>query len=172
MSIEEKQEFLKQLYIDHAEWLISLARRWVNDEALAEDVVQEVFVAAQRKIDELITHPNPVGWLYISTHHIADRERRKACHKELPLEDREYCLSETQLEPEPSLAELLPNEFNDDEKKLLVLRFEEQCSYAEISERSGMSQVNCRQKISRLKKKCRKIFENPQTLSQKMMDSR
>ena len=172
MGIEEKREFLRQLYIDNVEWLISLARRWVNDDELAKDVAHDAFVVAQKKIDELITHPNPVGWLYITAHHIADRERRKACHKELPLENHEYCLTEGQSEPEPSLEELLPDEFSADEKKLLVLRFEEQCSYAEISERCGMSQANCRQKMSRLKKKFRNIYKNPQNLSQKMLDGR
>ncbi len=172
MSIEEKREFLKQLYIDNAEWLVSLARRWVSDGELAKDVVQEVFVVAQKKIDELIMHPNPVGWLYIAAHHIADHERKKAYRGNIALEEYGDRLPAPPEEQRQSLEELLPDEFSADEKKLLVLRFEEQCSYAEISERCGMSQANCRQKMSRLKKKFRNIYKNPQNLSQKMLDGR
>ena len=67
---------------------------------------------------------------------------------------------------EPRLIELLPDDFGDDEKKLLVLRYEEEYSYSEIADLCDMSQANCRQKMSRLRKKLKKIYEKPKTLSQ------
>jgi len=166
MDIKQKQQFLEKLYIEHAEWLHSLARRHLNNYELARDVVQEVFLIAQTKIDDLIVHENPVGWLCLTTYYAADRERRKLCHKDVPLAEHDHTMQFAQPDIEPRLAELLPDDFGDDEKKLLVLRYEEEYSYSEIADLCDMSQANCRQKMSRLRKKLKKIYEKPKTLSQ------
>ena len=166
MDVKEKQQFLERLYIENSEWLVSLARRHTNKYELAKDVVQEVFLIAQQKIDDLIVHENPVGWLCLTTYYAADRERRKLYHKDIPLEDHDHTMQIIQPEAEPSLIEVLPDDLENDEKKLLVLRYEEEYSYSEIAELCDMSQANCRQKMLRLRKKLKKIYKKSETLSQ------
>lgn len=172
MDIKQKQKFLEKLYIDNAEWLLSLARRYVNNYELAKDVVQEVFLVAQTKIDELMVHENPAGWLCLTTYYTADRERRKLYHKDVPLADHDHTLQFAQPDVEPGLAELLPDDLEEDEKKLLILRYEDEYSYSEIAELCDISQANCRQKMSRLRKKLKKIYEKPKTLSQNVRTDR
>jgi len=166
MDVKQKQQFLENLYIEHAGWMCSLARRRLNDYELARDVVQEVFLIAQTKIDDLIVHENPIGWLYLTTYYTAVRERRKHHHNDVPLAEHDHTLQFAQPEMEPRLIELLPDDFKDDEKKLLVLRYEEEYSYSEIADLCDMSENNCRQKIFRLRKKLRKLYATQKTLLQ------
>ena len=158
--------YRNRIDIEHAEWLHSLARRHLNNYELARDVVQEVFLIAQTKIDDLIVHENPVGWLCLTTYYAADRERRKLCHKEVPLAEHDHTMQFAQPDIEPRLIELLPDDFGDDEKRLLVLRYEEEYSYSEIADLCDMSENNCRQKIFRLRKKLRKLYATQKTLLQ------
>ena len=62
-------------------------------------------------------------------------------------------------EIELSLEYHLPDGLNEQEKKLLLARIEEERSIPEIAEALGISEVACRQRLSRAVRKCRELME-------------
>lgn len=66
----------RQLYRDHAGEVFRLARRFVHSDAEAEEVVQEVFVAAFRYIDRFRGQARLRTWLYRVTVNRALKRQR------------------------------------------------------------------------------------------------
>lgn len=58
----QQNDPLHQLYVEHYSCLFRFARSYVNQD-LAEDLVQETFLIAQKRIDRVIGSENPKGWL-------------------------------------------------------------------------------------------------------------
>jgi DNA-directed RNA polymerase specialized sigma24 family protein len=52
-------------------------RRLGGDAALAQDVAQQVFVAAARRAAALAEHACATGWLYTTTRHLAAKAVRR-----------------------------------------------------------------------------------------------
>lgn len=62
--LEKGQErFFTQLYLEQFDFLYHLACALLHDDHLGYDLVQDTFQAAFIKIDVLMRHPNPTGWL-------------------------------------------------------------------------------------------------------------
>ena len=55
--------FLETLYREMYPKLYAFARVRLQDEQLAQEIAQDVFVLAQEKLPELRQSPNPQGWL-------------------------------------------------------------------------------------------------------------
>ena len=58
----KNEDQLRQLYIRHYNDLIRFARSFVKND-LAEDLVQETFLIAQKRLDRVLSSKNPTGWL-------------------------------------------------------------------------------------------------------------
>ena len=73
----EIDAFIRSLYAEHAGSVRAHVRRILNDQDLAEDVVQETMLRAWRKSDSLLPESGSVGgWLIRVAHNIAlDRLR-------------------------------------------------------------------------------------------------
>ena len=50
------------MYVEHYSYLYRFARSFVNPD-LAEDLVQETFLIAQKRLDRVTSSENPTGWL-------------------------------------------------------------------------------------------------------------
>lgn len=61
------ETYLETMYKQHYNMVHQLVSRILYDalqtSADADDLAQEVFILAAKKIDELRDHPNPVGWI-------------------------------------------------------------------------------------------------------------
>jgi RNA polymerase sigma-70 factor (ECF subfamily) len=128
--------------------LLAYAVRLLKDKSLAEDVVQEAFMKLQPLFKEV---RQPRAWLYRSVHNLAlNHLRQSAKFVVLP--------SAGQEEGGPELADphLLPDEaisrlegislvrvtvegLDERARELVRLKFEEDLSYKEISERTGLT---------------------------------
>lgn len=58
----QQNDPLHQLYVEHYSYLYRFARSFVNPD-LAEDLVQETFLIAQKRLDRVTSSENPTGWL-------------------------------------------------------------------------------------------------------------
>lgn len=58
----QQNDPLRQLYIEYYSYLVRLARSFVNQD-LAEDLVQETFLIAQKRLNCVTDSINPAGWL-------------------------------------------------------------------------------------------------------------
>ena len=140
--------FLETIYREMYPKIYTFARLRLQDEQLAQELAQDVFVLAQEKLEELRQSPNPQGWLiraagYAVLH--AQRERAAIARRTVPLE-------ELQLSAPPPEAEDsdLREHMSQEEWKLL-----EGYSIAEAARLCGMSFEACRKRLYRCKKRLR-----------------
>lgn len=60
----ELDSFFNKIYVEMYEEIFRYVRRLTNNERILEDVLQETFFEAYKKIDILIEHENYRGWIY------------------------------------------------------------------------------------------------------------
>ena len=143
--------FLETIYREMYPKIYTFARLRLQDEQLAQELAQDVFVLAQEKLEELRQSPNPQGWLiraagYAVLH--AQRERAAIARRTVPLEE----LSAPPPEAEDSD---LREHMSQEEWKLLRAVYCEGYSIAEAARLCGMSFEACRKRLYRCKKRLR-----------------
>lgn len=74
---EAEKEFFDRIYSEFYRILTRTAKNLLLDKRNAEDVVQETFIVAVKKIDELMQTARPLGWL-INTLKFNVRHERRA----------------------------------------------------------------------------------------------
>ena len=140
---------IELLYAAQETALLGYARRLVNDENAAQDIVQEAFLKLHPEFESV---RNPKAWLYRTTHNLA-RNYLRAGRRIVPLGGG------PQEEPEVADAILLPDEqiermerigqtrlclegLDSRSQELLRLKFDEGLSYKEISATMDLSVGN------------------------------
>lgn len=80
MAREEKaaEQFFEELCAAHYENVLRYLFRTLRDESAARDTAQEVFLTACGKRRELMAHPNPGGWLFLTARNLAKKAKREA----------------------------------------------------------------------------------------------
>ena len=153
---QQQQQLISMLMDRHSALMAQLAYRKTGDRMLADDLVQEAFLLACRKIDLVEAHCNPVGWLYDVLNKLILREQKRAYHTfEILLDTIESFGYEKDLS---RLEDILPGGLVAEERDLLRLRLEQGFSHREIALRKGITETACRQQISRVYKKCRLLL--------------
>lgn len=71
-----QDEWLTALFDAHAPFLLRVAERMTAPGVSVDDLVQETFLRAVKRADELRVHPEPRGWLYRTLSHIVLHEKR------------------------------------------------------------------------------------------------
>lgn len=154
-------EFIKTLMEKHAASMVQRTYRRTFDHQLSEDLVQETFLTAYCKPDQIFNHPKPVAWLYNALNKLTMRELDKAYHTaEVSIE--EVTLA-GEIEVGLPMEYYLPCGLSDTERELILMRVERSLSFAEIAEHYGVSEVTCRQQVSRAMRKCRSLMEKELT---------
>lgn len=147
-------ETIRTLMKAHAKSMVQLTYRRIGDWHLAEDLVQETFLTACCKAEQVCCHTNAVGWLYTTLNNLTLRERRRMYHHaELPLDEGITACGEIEL----PLECYLPNSLKKEEKEMILLRIEKEYSFEEIAEHFGITEDACRQRLSRTLRKYRSL---------------
>lgn len=146
-------DWTHRLYRDFAPDLYRIARYRLGDEALAQDMVQEVFLRLLERESKVKHHPNPQGWLVKTLDHCI----LHAVDKRL----RETPLTEEAPAPEggESLDEVLPSRLAEEDKQLLKWFYEDGLSYRDLSARLGVPPGTCGTWLYRARARCRKLLE-------------
>ncbi len=145
------------LYEQHFERVYAFVVRRVRDRAEAEDVTAEVFHRALHNIRKFEWRGTPfLAWLYrIAANQIIDRAKRKA--------------RETGVTSEPSAAEIedverratlfrLVDRLPVAQRQVIVKRFAEQHSFAEIAREMGRSEGAVKQLQVRALETLRRLY--------------
>lgn len=152
------------LYEQWAKSMVYLTARRLHNMELAKDIVQEVFLLACCKADEMFSRgDNPKAWLFRTLENITMREQRKSYFLMEFLVDNipEYLpINENGTNDMVGLAELLPGDLRDEDRTILIWRLEKQLTYEDISRRCGLSPDACRQRYSRAVQRCKKLLQN------------
>jgi RNA polymerase sigma factor (sigma-70 family) len=130
--------------------LLSYALRFLTDRALAEDVVQEAFMKLHVQFDDV---REPRKWLYRTVHNLAlnqQRQAKKVVALEVNWESQPHIAKETS-DPEPlpdeqiirwegiGLVRLSLSALDERSREVVRLKFDEDLSYKQISERTGLT---------------------------------
>jgi len=138
--------------------LYGIAFRMTGDSELAEELVQEAFTLLLTRWETLASHNSLGGWLTKTVTNLAMNEMRRAKMADVPLETQVMKL----LAPTPDhgVRELLPASFREDEKQLIIWRFEDQLSYRELADRLGAPEGTVKSRMSRLLLRLKDILSN------------
>jgi RNA polymerase sigma-70 factor, ECF subfamily len=121
----------------------------VKDKALAEDIIQDVFIKAQGKIDQLKNDEKIRGWIYqITKHTIIDHFRKKS--KTIDPSDLDWTPDEPNYNECVSncLKELLPK-LPEKYRVALELTEIENLSQLELAQRLGISYPGAKSRVQR-----------------------
>jgi len=150
-------EFIRQLYLEEAGQLKKFIETLVFDKELAEDILQETFCTAIRRIDDLKRHPNPVGWLYTTAKYIVLAESRKRSKR-----DKDYCYEDMETQIEDPQAELVMNSTEEDmvqsvlsekEYQIVDLVYNQGYKNWEAAEKLDIKESTLRVKLLRIRNK-------------------
>ncbi len=153
----DKWTWFESLYRASYSHLLSVAARRLPRWELAEDAVQEAFLRLWTRADQLIRHPNPGGWLMVTLLHIVAHLLQSDCPGPLPLP--EYlpapgCLEDMVF----TLSDALPAGLSSQDREVLLLFYEGQCSYREAAGLLGISISNCGVRLTRARRNCRALW--------------
>lgn len=151
-------KWFEQVYREHSARLYKQAFYVLHDSHLAEDLVEETFLIFLYKQRDLLDHPNIAGWLSVTLKNLINDEMKSARYRlEIPLM-YDDTIPSFDIYHQP-LEELLPKGLLPKEREILILLYEEQLSYEEISHRLGISVLNCRTRAFRAKTHYKKLME-------------
>lgn len=152
--MRQREDAVRALYEREYDTLCRAAYRTLGDWEAAQDLVQDTFLLALIK-DSLPEHPCPGAWLMKTLQNLLQNERRRlVSRRTFPLDD-----TIPAAEAEGALRDVLPSGLTETERKLLLLRFEDQLSYRELAERFDLSEGACRIKLFRTVEKCKKLLQ-------------
>lgn len=149
MTPESFDAFVRQ----HERMVRALAVSYVRSEAAADDVVQEAFLRAWKAFDTLRDPGHVKTWLYTLARHAAiDWLRREKRHRmeELNVDVAAPARRETDDRVEKVMR--IVDGLREDYRRLVLLRFADGLSYAEIAEALGMSVGAVGEKLHRVRK--------------------
>jgi RNA polymerase sigma factor (sigma-70 family) len=146
---------LERLFRAHEPRLGRFLAQVVDDRQLAEDLVQETFLAAYRDRDRIPTLANPEAWLFGIArnrvlHALRTRQRAWRAIQRLSCEPRPA-------QPDPAEAaavrDFLARHLDPDERILLVLRYVHGFRSHELAEIAGRSPEAIRKSLSRSRRR-------------------
>lgn len=154
---QEQRAKIEALYFEMFDKLMAYAR-CLENEALAEEAVQETFQIACQKPESLCNSPNPQGWLVNTLRNIIRNNQSRRANAKQTLERyiisqaRDLSISNDKL----SLELLYENVAELEEFKLLVEMAVEGKSHKEIAAQRGISVSTCKKRVQRAKETLQK----------------
>jgi RNA polymerase sigma factor (sigma-70 family) len=159
----KSEEAFEELVRRHIDLVYSAALRQVNgDAALAQDVAQTVFANLAHKAAFLSRRPVLAGWLYTSTRFAAANSVRTE-HRRRTREQEAQAMHELLDPPYPDpdweklrpLLDKVMHELKDADRTVILMRYFENGSFAEIGRKLGLSEEAARKRVDRALEKLR-----------------
>lgn len=149
----------------HIDLVYSAALRQVHESHLARDVTQAVFITLAKKAARLRRETVLSGWLMVTTRHIALEHMRAQARRRRHERKAAEMASETQHPPEdPHWQQMQPHldaalaSLSSSDRRAIMLRYFEECSFEEVARRLGLSSDAARQRVHRATARMREFF--------------
>ena len=167
--LPEQDLFIEGLYREYAKRLFIYAFSRIQDRHRAQDIVQDTFHTAVRRIDTVMGHKNPGGWLMeVLKNKISENERanRRYLLRFISLEDS-GALQTASSEQDP--ADLVKDEglpvmerveavLTKDEVRFLKRIIFDKASHLDIAKEFGISVYASQKRLQRIREKLHKVF--------------
>ncbi len=147
-KVEEFPDTVEGLFTALETPLLMYAMKLVQTNDIAQDLVQEAFLRLHDRLAE-VAHPK--AWLYRTVHNLAMNHHRSR-RREVPLEEtigESGDRMEEKSVPAPDaalerleaigMARLFIRKLKERDRVVLLLKFEEDLSYKQIGEKTGLS---------------------------------
>lgn len=144
---------IEQLYHELYHKLMTYARCSLNNEALAEEAVQETFRIACQKPESLCGSPNPQGWIFLTLKYTIKNIRSNQTAAIHILECYQVLFGNDALRTvdQISLDVMYQNVADTEELQLLIELAVEGKSHAEMAAKRGISISACKKRVQRAK---------------------
>ena len=161
-SDKNSQAAFAELARRHVGWIYQAGLRRTGDRHdLAQEVVQEVFLALAKHARALVRHPTLAGWLFTTTRYAASHVLRAEARRRKYEAEAQH-MSELEQESaggdwtelRPLLDEAL-DRLSERDRVALLQRFFEGLSVAEIAARQGIGEDGARKRVDRALDKLR-----------------
>ena len=159
-AVHSKQ--IEDLYREMFDKLKAYARSVLENDALAEEAVQETFRIACQKPEDVCSCPNPQGWIFITLKHtIRNIQSNRATAKRilemyLLVEAGETAFSDDKLRIEIAYENVADTE----EFQLLKEMAIEGKSHEEMAAARGITVSACKKRVQRAKEKLQKKLKS------------
>lgn len=156
MDKEAKDKFFNELMEKAYDKIYMFVSRGCSDREFVEDVVQETFLEAYRKIDNLRSHPNEMGWLYNTAKNKRMKLGAKRSEFYLLSEDSEIMeelKSDRDDYGEIEIAETIKNSISEKDYEMFRDYYLNGYSSEEVADKYGVDKGGIRMRMSRMKKK-------------------
>ncbi len=150
MTQHEKEQFLFNLYTQERRRLVSIAFRLLKNKNDVEDVVQDTFIIAISKADEVVKHPCPSKWLVLTLKNIIRNLNRiylKEQNLVFPLGDQEIATFD--LISEKSLILLLESCLSKPHYDIFVDYYFKEIDIKNVALRHNISLSACKMRLKR-----------------------
>ena len=153
----DRESLFEEIYQRNKNNLLRSAYRTARNKEDAEDIVEEIFLRFLQKWDAGIVE-DPDRYLFgilsrVSLNYISRQKHRNG----IPLEYVEEVIAAPPAEGK--LEDILPFDIAGTDREILILRLEQNLSYAQIAKMLGISEISCRSRFFRAKTRLRKYFE-------------
>lgn len=154
----DRDSLFEEIYQRNKNNLLRSAYRIARNKEDAEDIVEETFLIFLQKWESGIIE-SPDKYLFgilsrVSLNYI-NRQKHRNC---IPLQYVEEVIAAPPAEEK--LEDILPSDVAGMDRDILILRLEQNLSYAQIAKMLGISEISCRSRFFRAKTRLKKYFEN------------
>ena len=153
-----RNSLFEEIYQRNKNNLLRSAYRTARNKEDAEDIVEETFLIFLQKWEAGVVE-SPDKYLFgilsrVSLNYI-NRQKHRNC---IPLQYIEEVIAAPPAEEK--LEDILPSDVAGMDRDILILRLEQNLSYAQIAKMLGISEISCRSRFFRAKTRLKKYFEN------------
>lgn len=153
-----RDSLFEEIYQRNKNNLLRSAYRTARNMEDAEDIVEETFLIFLQKWEAGVVE-SPDKYLFgilsrVSLNYI-NRQKHRNC---IPLQYVEEVIAAPPAEEK--LEDILPSDVAGMDRDILILRLEQNLSYAQIAKMLGISEISCRSRFFRAKTRLKKYFEN------------
>lgn len=159
---QEQRREIEQMYLDMFGKMRAYASVCLENDALAEEAVQETFSIACQKPEMLFSSPNTRGWLMVTLKNTIRNIKytriaaKKLLEQYLVIHINEISFAEDRI----NLNILYDNVSDTEEFKLLTEFAVDGLSYEEMANTRGISCDTCRKRVQRAKEKISEKIKN------------
>lgn len=156
----QQKRFMEKLISETEQAVAGMLFKMTSDKLLVEDVMIATWTTACQKVDILVRHENPHGWIMKAAkfHMLKELEKRQHIdeHEMLVLDKLEIYM-EQQAQNELELSETLKAYLKEDERKAVILRYFYDADYSDLAEYFHISESSARKRVNRAIHKLRKV---------------